>query len=379
MNDLLNHMFENAVHIFEDLRDMVNKETPSTSKPLLDNFSRYLSSYGESMTGSKAEIIPSEVAGDSLVFRISGTGSVKPLLLLAHYDTVGPEGTIDRMPFITDGNVATGPGIFDMKGGIVQAMWAIKTLREFGYRSPPLTLLLNSDEEIGSPYSRDLIESEARKASIAIVLEPSQNGKVKTGRKGVGRFTIRIKGKSSHAGLDHKEGVSAIDEMARVVLYLHSLTDYSKGTTLNVGVVNGGTRSNVVADEATAELDLRIERLSEAETIISKIMSLKPQNRAARIEIDGGLNRPPMERTERNVGLFRIAKDVAATLGLDLEDCVVGGGSDGNFCSALGLPVLDGMGPVGGNAHAEGEFVKINEMPVRAALLTLLLNRFGEI
>ncbi len=376
MNALKEYLEENEGRILQDIEKIVKMESPSTDKVLLDRAADYIASYGEGMLGIKPEIIRNENAGNNLIFNIPGTGNEDPILILTHYDTVWPEGTLAKMPFKIDGNIMTGPGVFDMKGGLIQGFWAISSLLKDGPIERTIKILVTSDEELGSESSQKLIEEEASQSCAVLVLEASKDGMVKTGRKGVGRYEIKVTGKATHSGLDHKSGISAIDEISRIVLELHSLTDYGKGTTVNVGVISGGTRSNVIAAEATAEVDVRIETKDESDRIDNIIRGLKPYNSGARITVTGGLNRPPMERNEKNVGLFLKAKEVAKTIGLDLKDCVVGGASDGNFVAALGVPVLDGMGMVGGNAHAEGEFVYRDTVVERTILLALFLRNF---
>lgn len=373
MIDLSEYLEENQKSILEDLENVVNLESPSTDKVLLDRAAEYIAHYGERMLDIRPEIIRNEISGNNLIFSIPGSSSEKPVLVLTHYDTVWPEGTLKKMPFKINENIITGPGVFDMKGGLVQGFWAIRAMLKRNGIRRPIRILCTSDEELGSESSQKLIEEEARKSCCVLVLEASKDGMVKTGRKGVGRYEIRITGKASHSGLDHKSGISAVDELARAILELHSLTDYEKGTTVNVGVISGGTRSNVVAGEAWAEMDVRVETLEEASRIDQIVKALKPHNEGARILVTGGLNRPPMERNDGNVDLYLKAREAAKGIGLDLKDCVVGGASDGNFCSALGIPVLDGLGMVGGNAHAEGEFVYKDTIVQRTLLLVLLL------
>src|SRR5579875_3479471 len=271
-----------------------------------------------------------------------GRGGDPPTLLLGHYDTVWPAGTLARMPFHIDGNRAYGPGSFDMKAGIVQGFWALRALRETN-NDPPVVFLLTSDEETGSHGSRSLIEREAAAAERVFVLEPSHQGALKTARKGVGQYRITITGRASHAGLAPQDGISAIDELAHLILRLHALSDAGTGSTVNVGVVSGGTRSNVVAAEATADVDVRFFTQSDADRLPEAIESLPPTNQGITLRIAGGINRPPLERTAASGALFEQARAAAARLGFDLAEVAVGGASDGNFCSALGVPVLDGL------------------------------------
>lgn len=367
------YLKSNEENILRDIKQLVNLESPSTDKALLDQTAGYIADYGRKMLEVEPEIIHNKNAGNNLIFDIPGNSDSKPVVILTHYDTVWPEGTLKRMPFKIEGNVITGPGVFDMKGGMAQGFWALNAIRKESGFTRPIRLLVTSDEELGSESSQDLIEREAANSIAVLVLEASKDGMVKTGRKGVGRYGIKVTGKAAHAGLDHKSGISAVDELSRIVLELHSLTDYDKGTTVNVGVISGGTRSNVIAGEANAEVDVRIETEEESNRIDQLIKNIKPHKEGTRIEVSGGLNRPPMERNEKNVNLFLKAKEVARTIGIDLQDCVVGGASDGNFCAAMGVPVLDGLGMVGGNAHADGEFVYKDTIVQRTIMLALLL------
>jgi glutamate carboxypeptidase len=293
--------------------------------------------------------------------------------MVGHFDTVWPAGTLAHMPFQVEDGQARGPGVFDMKAGLVQAFWALRALRETGSRHPPVVFLLNSDEEIGSPGSRPLIEEEARKAALSMVLEPSFHGALKTARKGVGMFTVHVTGRASHAGSEPSEGVSAIEEACRITLELHAETNAETGTTVNVGVFRGGTRGNVVAAEAVLEVDLRVATESEAQRMTRAILGLRPHHPDARVQVSGGMNRPPMERTPDVVRLFEHARALARELGIELQEASVGGGSDGNFCALVNPAVLDGLGAVGDGAHALSEHVLIEHMVPRATLVARLL------
>jgi glutamate carboxypeptidase len=255
----------------------------------------------------------------------------------------------------------------------VQGFWAVRALHEVLGVDRPLAFLCNSDEEIGSPTSRTLIEREALRAATVLVLEPSLNGALKTARKGVGRYRIRVTGRPSHAGLDPEEGISAIEEMARLILELHGHTNPETGTTVNVGVVSGGTRYNVIAAETVAEVDVRAVTRAEADRMVEVISHLKPRHPEAAIEIEGGIIWPPMERTEKISELFDHAHRLAADIGFELREGLAGGASDGCLCADLGVPVLDGLGAVGGGAHATNEHVEVASIPLRAALVTRLM------
>lgn len=371
MREILTYLQENRDRIVSDLGEFVGRETPSTEKAALDDFARFLKDYAEDATGGRAEIVANEGGGDHVRIECAGRG--RPVMLLGHFDTVWPLGTLTDMPFRVEDGIASGPGIFDMKCGLVQGLWAVRTLRELELSSRPVVFVCNSDEEIGSPTSRDLIEREARAASTVLVLEPSADGALKTARKGAGKFRLTLTGRAAHAGLDPFGGASAIEELGRVISRLHALTDPESGTTLNVGTVSGGTRFNVIAAEARAEIDLRVATKSEEERMVEVLSNLETENPEVSVEVEGGMIWPPMERTERTARLADHAKMLSRDLGFSLEERSVGGASDGSLCAALGVPTLDGLGAVGGGAHATNEHVGVDHIPLRAALVAHLI------
>jgi len=299
----------------------------------------------------------------------------RQILLLGHVDTVWPVGTLEKRPFRVEGDTAYGPGCYDMKSGLVVALWALRALGALGRRlRRPVTLLVNTDEETGSNTSRAAIEEEAKRSAAALVLEPAlPDGAVKTWRKGVGHFRVEVRGRAAHAGAEPEKGVSAVGEMAHQVLRLHDLTDLETGTTVNVGVIGGGSRSNVVAEAAWAEVDVRVMSREEAGRIEKIIRGLEPVLSGARLTVTGGIERLPMERSEGALILYEKARRVAADLGFDLKETGTGGASDGNFTSALGIPTLDGLGAAGDGAHAEHEQVDLKTLPLRASLLAGLI------
>jgi glutamate carboxypeptidase len=296
-------------------------------------------------------------------------------MLLGHYDTVWPLGTLKDMPFVVDGNTVCGPGVYDMKGGIAQIIFALEAIAQLKL-VPSVTPIVfaNSDEEIGSRESTHLIRRLARKMSRAFVLEPSlgPDGRLKTARKGIGRFTVRIKGVAAHAGLDPERGASAILELSHVVQALFALNDPAKGVTVNVGTIEGGLRPNVIAPQSTAVVDVRVRTQQDADRIAREIYGLTPTVPGTELEIDGGIGRPALEPTTRNRQLWHLAKELSGEIGLDLQEGLAGGGSDGNTTS-LYTATLDGLGPVGDGAHAPHEFLYVDETLKRTALLTLLL------
>jgi glutamate carboxypeptidase len=357
------------------LGQLVSLESPSDDRPSLDRFAAELESlFGE--FGPIERIVPGDAErGPHLRLTIEGKDH-QQAVALCHYDTVWSLGTLQRIPFSVDADgVARGPGCFDMKGGIVVLYFALRALRDRNLQlARQLQVLFTSDEEVGSPTSRPIIEQSARGAKLAYVLEsPLPGGTLKTARKGTGDYLVRITGRAAHAGVEPEKGISATSELARQILALHALNDYAVGTTVNVGVVRGGTRPNVVAAEAEAQVDVRVQTLAEAERIDAAIRGLRPQLPGARLDIDGGLNRPPMERSAAMAALFQRAKAIAAAMGVELQEGSTGGGSDGNFTAALGVPTLDGLGAEGEGAHAAHEHVLTESLPRRAALVAGLL------
>jgi glutamate carboxypeptidase len=349
------------------LRRLVEIESPSDDRSCLDAFANELQSLFQQLTEHPG------ARGRNLQLDVPGPPGEPHAVALCHYDTVWPLGTLEKIPFSVDEHgVARGPGCFDMKAGIVVLYFALHAVRDRLRR--PLKVLFTCDEEVGSPTSRALIEETARGAAVAYVLEsPLPGGTLKTARKGTGDYRVRIEGRAAHAGVEPHKGISATQELAQQILQLHALNDYSVGTTVNVGVVHGGTRPNVVAAAAEAHVDVRVSTLAEAERLDRAIRGLQPTLAGARLEISGGLNRPPMERSAAMADLFARARDIAASMGVHLEEGSTGGGSDGNFTAAIGIPTMDGLGAEGEGAHAAHEHVLTDSLPRRAALLAGLL------
>ena len=374
MSDVLPYCEQQLSEALHFLQEMVELESPTFDKPLIDRFVKFAGSRFAAI-GGEVEFAITEKFGDHLIARFSGR-SAERILLLGHTDTVWPAGEITKRPFKIDKGRALGPGVFDMKAGILLMWLAIDALRKVhGNLSKSLTVLLVSDEEIGSNSSRRLTESEASACRAVLVLEPSlPGGALKTARKGIGTFTVKAIGRAAHAGIDPGSGINAIEEISRQIIKLQGLNDAMRGTTVTVGLVQGGIRSNVVPAEAAAEVDIRITSNEEAERITKLIKTLSPELPNARLEIRGSINRPPMERTSETNRLFQLAQKVAANLGFTLEEGSTGGASDGNFTSALGIPTLDGLGAVGNGAHAVDEWVDIESLPRRAALIAGLIS-----
>lgn len=356
------------------LRRLVEIESPSDNKAAVDRLSAALVPEFE-RCGARVTLHRRPDFGDHLQADFAGEPG-RPLLLLGHIDTVWDLGTLECMPFREARGRAFGPGIFDMKGGIVQALFALEALqRKRGSLPRPVTMLLVSDEEIGSHSSRAVTLKLAKASEAVFVIEPAAGpqGACKTGRKGVGVFQLKVIGQPAHAGLDFQTGHSAVLELARQIVRISGFTDLKRKLTVNAGVIRGGTRSNVVAAEAWTEIDVRIARAGDARGISRKLQSLKPFDRGCRLELTGGINRLPLERGPANVRLYHQARALAAELGFDLQETTVGGGSDGNFTAAAGVPTLDGLGAVGDGAHAHDEHVIVAELPRRAALLARLI------
>jgi glutamate carboxypeptidase len=354
--------------------DMVLRESPTHDKQACDALCSYLAGEFERL-GGRVKVHRQRTAGNHLQVHFGGGKERKPVLLLGHFDTVYDLGTLQTMPWREQKGRLYGPGVFDMKSGVAQMMFALEALREVGGGlSRPVTVLLVSDEEGGSESSRPLTERTARQCAAVLVCEPAgPGGALKTARKGVGSFAVKVTGRAAHSGLDFEKGHSAILELAHQIQAISRLTDLKRGTTLNVGVIRGGTRTNVIAAEASAEVDLRIAKKAEGAVMERKVRGLRPVNPKCRIEIEGGINRPPMERTKQVVALFELARTIAYELGFPVEEIAVGGGSDGNFTGGIGIPTLDGLGAVGEGAHAIHESIVVAELPRRAALLAGLM------
>jgi len=360
--------------LLSDLKALVEIESPSSSKQAVDHLVDFLAARLEHL-GGRAQIHQVNDFGNHVQADFEGVSESRPVLLLGHTDTVWELGTLSQMPFrVSDGRV-WGPGVLDMKAGIAIAMHALGLLREQDIPHPPVRMLFVSDEEVGSHSSRTITQRLALESQAVLVLEPGQGleGAVKTSRKGVGVYEIKVTGVAAHAGVEPGQGASAIHELAHQIETMTSFIDFKRGLTVNAGLIKGGTRSNVVAADAWAEIDVRVKTMDDAKLIDEKMHSLRAQDSRCTVEVTGGINRPPMERTERVAMLYRRAAKVGEALGLKIDEQSTGGGSDGNFTAALGVPTLDGLGAVGEGAHAVHESILIDHIAPRVALLAGLI------
>lgn len=358
------------------LRELVVLESPSLDKARADRCCAFLADQWL-LRGGIVQVLKQAHRGDHLrvLWPSSASRPRKQLLVLGHYDTVYPVGTLTKMPYRVAGGKVYGPGTFDMKSGIVQALFAFEALQQLKLPVVPnIVFLWTSDEEIGSQSSRSIIEAEARRSDAVFVLEPSlgPRGFLKTSRKGVGEAELIVHGRSAHAGLEPEKGVNAIHELSAQIARVEKWNDLRRGVTINADIVAGGTRTNVIAERANAILDLRAWRASDMQALEKRLYSLKPIHRGAKLEISGGFDRPPLER-KHSAALFARAKSLAKPIGVSLGEAAAGGGSDGNFTAALGIPTLDGLGALGDGAHSIHEHILIKHLPQRAALLAALL------
>jgi glutamate carboxypeptidase len=361
------------------LKRLVETESPSHDKAAVDRVGAIVAEVARRL-GARVEIISNPAVGDHVLARFQPApevvGSLTPILLLCHMDTVFPLGTLDRFPYQEGDGKIRGPGTLDMKAGIVIALAALEEIQRTGL-ARPVTMLCTSDEEIGSQASREHIERLAKESGLVLVLEGGLlDGALKTWRKGVGEFRVRTKGRAAHSGGDHEKGRNAIEEMAHQVLAIQKLTEYSKQTTLNVGVIQGGTVSNVVPEEAEIQVDVRVMQPGEWKRLEVEMGRLQPVLDGTSMEISGNLNRPPMPFDETMQVTFERARSIAAGIGMDLKAGGTGGASDGNFVAPLGIPVLDGLGAVGEGYHSEREYIFADSLEERARLVAALLREW---
>ena len=365
--------------LLETIGALVRIESPSDDKAAVDRCGAELAAR-LAAGGARVERLAQSTRGDHLRATIGDSGP--QVMLLGHFDTVWPIGAIERMPLRQDQGRLYGPGVFDMKAGIAVAMLAVRALREIASTTamPRVVMLWTTDEEVGSGTSRAIIEDEARRSQAVLVLEPSlPGGAAKTSRKGCGDFELTVHGVAAHAGIDPGKGANAIHELALQIGAIHRLQDLERGISVNVGLVSGGSRTNVVPERARASIDVRARSMKDAAQVEESLRGLRAQTPGTRLELEGGFSRPPLERNEHVRRLFQTARNVARELGVDLNEGGTGGGSDGNFTAALGVPTLDGLGPRGDGAHAMHEHVEVDDLPWRAAFLARFLTTLAEV
>jgi glutamate carboxypeptidase len=369
-NERLRYFEARKEEMVQTVREFVAIESPSDNKLAADRMGALLAARFEAL-GGRAHVHRAEEFADSVQIDFAGHEQVPPVLLLGHFDTVYPLGTLATMPCHVAGGRLHGPGVLDMKSGVALMLYAIEALQAWHAGLPrPVTVFLVSDEEVGSYSSRKITEALATESAAVLVLEPAgPRGAVKTARKGVGEYTLNVKGVAAHAGLDPGKGHSAIVELARQITAVSKMNDLRRGLSVNPGVIYGGTRTNVIAAQATAEIDVRIKHPKQAATLDRKFRALKPFDKRCQLHVKGGINRMPMERNAGVVALYKKAQAIAKQIDWKLQEAAVGGGSDGNFTAGMGIPTLDGMGGVGDGAHALHENIVISELPRRALLL----------
>jgi len=378
MDSILRYARSKQNDIIALIRELVECETPSGDSAGVSRFAELFAERARDI--ARTRVFPAGQFGKHLrcEFRLPGAKKEGQILALGHADTVWPRGAIGEMPFRRARGRLYGPGVFDMKAGLVFFLFAMRALRDLDIPvARSVILQINSDEEVGSPSSRPLTEEAARRSAAVLVLEPGTGleGKLKTARKGVGGYTVTVRGRASHAGVDFEAGANAIVEMARQIERVAGFTRLNRGITVSPGVIRGGTRSNVVAAECCVEVDVRIPRHRDQAYVERSFRSLKPFDKRCSIEVIGGVNRPPMERSAAVQRLFGIAQSFAAEMGVELGESLSGGGSDGSFTSAMGAPTLDGLGAVGEGAHASNESILISRIADRTALLAKLVAR----
>lgn len=377
--NVANHPVFDTDELLAGIRAWVEIESPTTDAEAVNRMADMVAADYAGIGASVERIAGRDGFGDHLLVESPWGGDGPGILVLSHLDTVHDIGTLaGPLPFRVEGDLAFGPGIYDMKGGAHLAFAALRHFIRLGRETPlPIRHLLVSEEEVGSPTSREIIEREARRARFVLVTEPArEGGKIVTGRKGTARFDLHVHGRAAHSGARHQDGRSAIRELARQILDLEAMTDYETGVTVNVGVISGGTRANVVAAEAHAEIDMRVPNPAISDLAIAKVMALKAYDPDVSLEITGGLNRPGYEKSDEIAALFDVAKGIAAEIGFVLEDLKTGGGSDGNFTASI-APTLDGLGVDGAGGHTHDEQLKVSSLIPRARLLAGLFERLS--
>ncbi len=362
------------------LENLVNIDSGSYLKSGVDQIGEFLLTEYKAL-GFMATVYEQEDFGNHIVFHHQDAKD-PAILIMAHMDTVYPEGTVKERPFHINGNRAYGPGIIDMKSSLVSVLFAIKALKESGDISyQNVVLLLNSDEEVGSPTSRSLIEEIAADKKFALVMEPARkDGSLVSSRRGKGNFTLHVRGRAAHSGIEPEKGRSAIEELAYKVIQFQDLNDHEKGISVNVGLIEGGSSINTVSEHATAQIDIRISDKEQAQEIEEKIEEICSVTTVpgTEVELEGEMNRPPMEKNKQTVQLLKFIKDAGKEIGLEITDTATGGGSDASFTAAVGVATVDGLGPIGGNSHSEKEYLEIDSLTERTLLLAMIIKKLSE-
>jgi glutamate carboxypeptidase len=372
MNQFLSYLESQQPAMVDILARWVNHDSPTFDKAAVDTMGQRISAAFGEAGGVLAAVHRQPELGNHYTLTYGQADT--QILVLCHFDTVWPMGEAQKRPFTIKSGLATGPGVHDMKTGTLMTLFALKAIHQLGLTPRhKLVFLLTADEEIGSPTSRPLIEAEGQKSSYCLVPEGSRGGPLTTWRKGVGRFDLEVTGVPAHSGIEPEKGVSAVEELARQIRTLHAMTDFERGISVNVGVISGGERPNIVAHQAQAQIDLRVMTRADGETYSQKILNLQPQLPGCTVSVSGSINRWPFEETPAGLALFEKARAIAANLGFEVGKIGSGGGSDGNFVAALGVPTLDGLGSLGGGAHALTEHTILEAIPLRAALLAELM------
>jgi glutamate carboxypeptidase len=370
---------QKKAEMLELIEQLVNIDSGSYVKKGVDQIGAILTQKYEEL-GFVVEVNEEEEYGNNLVIRHKN--SIEPkIILLAHMDTVFPEGTVAERPFRIDGNRAYGPGVVDMKSSLVELLYAIKALQHSGSNSGEnIEIILNGDEEIGSPSSRALIEERAVGKEYALVMEPARkDGSLVMARRGGGRYTLMVEGKAAHSGIEPEKGRSAIEELAYKIIQLHDLTDHEKGMSVNVGLIEGGTAVNTVSDSAVAHVDVRISEMEQGEYLEEKMKEICATTDVpgTNVVLEGEIGRPPMEHNDQTKSLLHIIKDIGEEIGMKISGTATGGGGDASFTAATGVATVDGLGPVGGNAHSDKEYLEINTLPERTLLLAMTIDRLS--
>lgn len=374
------YLHQHKEEMLRFIEKLVNIDSGSYDKDGVDHIGKILAEQYREL-GFHVSVIPQKEYGDHLVIEHKDARNPS-IVILAHMDTVFPKGTASERPFRIEGDRAYGPGVIDMKSSQVALLYAVKALIKEGNEGyKQIKIILNSDEEIGSPTSRSIIENEARGNKYALVMEPARkDGSLVSARRGKGNYTLIVEGKAAHSGIEPEKGRSAIEELAHKIIQLHELSDHENGISVNVGLIEGGSSANTVSDHAEAQIDVRMKEMEQVELIEERLEEICSTTEVSgtRILLEGEMNRPPMEKNKKTRALLRIIQDVGDEIGIEIEDTATGGGSDASFTSSLGVATIDGLGPVGGNAHSDKEYLKIPSLVERTLLLATIIERLSK-